>query len=87
MECPSCDGRGCVECGDSGRILVDGCPVRVAGARAFEIISFAELAAKGLAPRAGGALDQTQSFLDAARFVWGEEAHWKARLTRGTTGE
>lgn len=35
---------------------------------------------KGLPPVYGGVLDQAQIFLDAARFIWAEEARWRAEL-------
>ena len=41
------------------------------------MIEAADLARKGLPPVAGGALDQTQVFLDACRFIWAETDHWR----------
>lgn len=79
FECPGCDGFGCGEC-EGGRFDLTECPVEYAGRDAFETAAFAGLFEKGLPPLAGGALDQMQAFLDAARFVWGEEAEWKAQL-------
>ena len=35
---------------------------------------------RGLPPVAGGALDQTAAFVEAARFVWAEESRWKNKL-------
>ena len=46
----------------------------------WELIALAELYEKGLPPVAGGALDQAAAFVDAVRFVWAEQARWKARL-------
>ena len=40
----------------------------------------AELFEKGLPPVHGGVLDQAQIFLDAARFIWAEQARWRAEL-------
>lgn len=40
----------------------------------------AELYEKGLPPVAGGALDQANVFVEAARFVWSEQAYWRAKL-------
>lgn len=45
------------------------------------MIELAELYEKGLPPVAGGALNQTRSFLDAVAFIAGERAHWKAALS------
>lgn len=53
-----------------GQIFLPICPVRYAGPESFEVLSFAELAREGLPPVHGGALDQTQSFLEACRFIW-----------------
>jgi len=38
----------------------------------------AQMAENGILPLAGGMLDQTAKFVDAARFVWSETAHWRA---------
>lgn len=46
------------------------CPLLYAGAEAFEVLNFAELAREGLPPVHGGALDQTQSFLQVCRMIW-----------------
>jgi len=51
-------------------------------AEAFETVDLAGLLEKGLPPVAGGMLDQAKVFLDAARFVWNEEARAKAEGTR-----
>lgn len=42
-------------------------------------LRFAELADKGALPAGGGALEQTQKFLDAWEFIRSEQAWWKAR--------
>jgi len=46
----------------------------------WEVIKYAELYQKGLPPIAGGALDQTQSFIEAARFIFEEENKIKKQL-------
>lgn len=56
-----------------------GCPITYAGVETFEAIGFADLAAEGVLPVAGGALDQAQGFLDIMRLVSTERAHWRAR--------
>lgn len=52
--------------------------------RAHEVLQLAEMYEKGLPPIAGGVLDQSQWFVSAARFCWGQkseiEAHeWKSK--------
>ena len=51
------------------------------------VIQCAELFRKGLPPVAGGSLDQAAIFVDAARFVWGEQAYWRAHFARGWAGQ
>jgi hypothetical protein len=41
-----------------------------AGSESFEVLTFAELAREGLPPVHGGALDQSQSFIQACRMIW-----------------
>jgi hypothetical protein len=42
------------------------------------VIEFAGYAERGAWPVAGGTLDQAQQFLEAVRFVWREQRHWRA---------
>lgn len=44
------------------------------------MIELAELFGKGLPPVSGGTLEQAKSFVDAARFIFAEERHWKNKL-------
>lgn len=46
----------------------------------WEAIEYAELYRQGLPPVAGGALDQSKSFVVAARQIMAEENYWKKRL-------
>ena len=48
-------------------------------AEVFEFIKYAELYEKGMPPVAGGSLDQAKNFIDAAAFVFSEQAKWKAK--------
>ena len=66
-----------------GTMRLTECPLDFAGPEASALVEMAELFRKGLAPVAGGALDQAQKFLDAARFAWSEEANWRARKGLG----
>jgi len=45
----------------------------------WTLIDFAALLEKGVPPVAGGVLDQTYQFIEAARFVWAEQSAWRAR--------
>jgi hypothetical protein len=56
------------------------CPNEYAGGDVWTAIEAAELFEKGLAPVGGGTLDQAAKFVYAARFVWGEQATWRAAL-------
>lgn len=75
-------GAGCATCGGEGTIRLTSCPLETVPAEAFETVDLAGLLEKGLPPVAGGMLDQAKVFLDAARFVWNEEARAKAEGTR-----
>jgi hypothetical protein len=51
-------------------------------AETWAVLEHVELLEKGLAPVAGGALDQAAAFLEAARLVWSEDRAAKARQKR-----
>ncbi len=80
MDCPVCGGAGCDECEGEGRWELTGCPLEFVGEDVWELLDFAELYKKGCPPVAGGSLDQTHWFNEAARFVWREESYWRAKL-------
>ena len=78
IECQSCSGRGCDECGKAGRIRIEGCPQ----AYCKEIVpsvQLIDLFEKGLPPIAGGTLDQSVWFLEAVKVWSNEEAQAKAQ--------
>jgi hypothetical protein len=79
MTCPNCEGKGCNECKE-GKIDIIQCPLELITNDIWQAIYFAELYEKGLPPVAGGALEQTKSFLDAAQFIMNEKAYWKSNL-------
>lgn len=56
------------------------CPLTMVSDDVWELISAADLYAKGMPPVAGGTLDQAYSFVAGCRAVWAEEAAYKARL-------
>lgn len=72
IECPQCNGGGCGECGDRGAFVVEGCPNDFCQGIGTAISLF-ELFEKGLPPIAGGSLDQSVSFVQAAAFFGSEE--------------
>lgn len=76
IECPECDGLGCDACSD-GSIRIDGCP-NVYCSTIAPVINIIELFEKGLPPIVGGVLDQSASFLTAAKFYDHEEQLAKA---------
>ena len=77
IECPACDGkpgRACPACNGRGQITVKGCPWEHAGGSAFRLLfDLAAWAEKGAFP-VPGLLNNTHSFLRAARVVWSEQA-------------
>ena len=76
IECPACNGGGCDQC-DEGYYRVIGCPNGYCGdmKRAIPLI---DLFNKGMAPVAGGVLDQAAWFIDAVRVFEHEESLAKA---------
>lgn len=75
IECPLCGGGGCDQCSD-GWFVVDGCPNKFCSDMAY-LPQFIDLFQKGLPPVAGGSLDQSQSFLDAAEQLSNDETKLK----------
>ena len=67
-------------CGGHGKIEITCCPLEIIPDDVWDVIDYAELYEKGLPPIAGGALDQAKVFLDAARFIFNEQACWKKKL-------
>jgi hypothetical protein len=80
VKCPSCNGAGddCKHC-DDGFFVVDGCPNRFC-CDMDQTVHMAELFNRGMPPVAGGALDQSASFLEAERCIRIEDALAKAEL-------
>jgi len=56
------------------------CPLDYVDADTWTALEAATFLKRGLAPMPGGLLDQTQSFVRAARFVWAEQSFWRAKL-------
>jgi hypothetical protein len=80
MECLSCGGVGCDECTE-GRIAIQGCPKQYCR-EIVPSISLIDLFQKGLPPVAGGTLDQSVWFLEAAKILGNEEAQAKSEATQ-----
>lgn len=79
MQCTACGGSGCDECQD-GYVRVATCPKEWIGTEIWRTMLFSDLYQKGNPPVAGGALDQTNWFLQFCMLAWSEEAYWKAKL-------
>ncbi len=71
-----CSGEGCDSC-TGGSVRIDGCPNAYC-ASVVPAINLVELFEKGLPPVTGGVLDQSASFLNAARFFASEDQLAKA---------
>lgn len=80
MDCIGCGGKGCKECKETGKLEITQCPLEIITPDIWEIIHYAELYEKGLAPVAGGALDQAKIFTATCRFIFREQAIWKKKL-------
>lgn len=66
LECPACDGVGCDDCGGMGYMRIEGCP-KVYCSQIVPTMQLIELFENGLPPIAGGVLDQSASFITAAK--------------------
>ena len=75
LECPCCHGSGCDHC-NQGSIRIKGCPNDFCRPIA-DATHLIDLYAQGLPPIAGGALDQSAWFIEAARRLKADENHLK----------
>lgn len=68
----------CPEC-DDGHLTITDCPQAPAhiSQEMHRTASLADLYAKGLPPVAGGALEQSAWFVEAARWLWREQERHK----------
>jgi hypothetical protein len=83
--CSACDGDParsptCPQCGGWGRDVVTSCPTAMILPGTVDAIEAAAMGAKRILPCTGGFLDQSASYVAAVRFVWAEEAYWRATL-------
>jgi hypothetical protein len=79
MECLSCAGNGCRQCGDSGRLELTGCPTAYAS-EAFEWIHYARMYEKGIPLVDGGSLSQPAKFNALCQIIWSEQAYWRNKI-------
>ena len=79
MKCTGCRGVGCRLC-SGGNIEIDRCPLELITADIWDFIRCAKLFFKGCPPVAGGTLDQSHWFTEAAEFYAGETAYWKNKF-------
>lgn len=70
IECPTCEGKGCEEC-DDGKFELATCPHSFIG-DTFMLVQLSDLFDKGMAPIAGGVLDQSVQFLKLHRMFRNE---------------
>lgn len=77
VECPSCGGEGCDKCDESGSFLIDGCPNEYCRG-IVSTVECIDLFEKGMAPVAGGTLDQSAWFLAAVKTLRYDESIIKA---------
>lgn len=61
--------KDCEECKGSGFIQLRRCPYTVIPSNVYQTLRYAALAREGFFPEPGGALDQSQSFLDALSVI------------------
>jgi hypothetical protein len=76
IECVVCNGTGCDECTE-GVYRVEGCPNQYCSGLT-QFVELVDLFDEGLPPVAGGALDQSASFIEASRRFKSEEQRAKA---------
>jgi len=83
IECPACHGHGCKECRE-GHFEIDGCPNEFCSSVVDSLDVF-DLWEKGMPPIVGGTLDQSVSFVRAAKFFDSEERRVRnARVSNDT---
>jgi hypothetical protein len=63
------------------------CPKAAIPAEVWDLLDYADLYRRGLAPEPGGALDQAAGFVAACRFAWAQQARLKAELMGGPPEE
>jgi hypothetical protein len=74
---PTVDEPICLPMRGEAPLEITQCPNRFCGENARQAVRLANLTRKGLPPVAGGALDQTQSFISALELIWAEQAEYR----------
>lgn len=67
----------CKECGGTGKLTFDSCPRSIVPRDIWEVLTYCDYMEKGMLPHAGGVLEQTRWFIDAAAFVSSENERLK----------
>ena len=78
VACPSCNENGCGHCDDLGFFKVDCCPQEFIGRDLIGFVKFCDFAKRGTMPIAGGMLDQTNWFIEAANCMIDEDRRVKS---------
>lgn len=60
-------------------IEITGCPHEQLERTTYDALRAADFWRRGIPPVGGGMLDQTEWTIEAAEFVWSDQANWKAR--------
>ena len=71
IECPDCDGQGCLGCED-GYFRLSGCAKKFVGREITQAINYAGMCGNGDWPVEGGLLQQSAWFLNLKQFWDGE---------------
>ena len=81
-KCKACGGKvnKCKECDGQGEIDIECCPLLIIERDVWEVLKYAELYRNGLPPVTGGALDQADSFIAAADYIFDQEQGIKNQL-------
>lgn len=94
IECVSCGGSGgfgatgseewtdCETCNGIGRIEIASCPKRLVDSEMVVVLDLADLMKEGLPPIAGGVLDQSAWFVNAAKYHWQEKNRAQIELMK-----
>jgi hypothetical protein len=65
----NCRGAGCETCNHVGTVKITQCPQTLITEDVRTFLKFYGLSENGIMPVDGGALDQTQSFIDAMHYL------------------
>jgi hypothetical protein len=83
IRCVVCGGENfteCTQCNKTGTMPIIGCPEKIITSDVWTMIELTNFYKKGLPPIAGGVLDQSHNFIEAASFIFSEQNFWKSEL-------